>query len=964
MSLSNFSSLPSSFSPALKWKEFNMKEDADCINNETCLLLLCAEGSCKSCGISDSNTSSRTPTTKPLTTTRPDGGEVGGTEKEKTEGEGGGEDISQRSTTTQKDFCVKAFQQLIEEGVRMLCSDAYQLPLRTSTPLLRVSHSSASTPTSHDSGLALFSPLSLEENERKRRRVEKWDSNGNSISMDSHPNSNSNSNSNSSNLTASTTTRGPRTSTAGAEYLLPQHDRLSFFFPPSTSALSSGAALSKTDEHTVSFPLPPPPPPWSNASVSSPLPCFTFSSLAQVMLAETALAIHERSPCLVYKQVGRRSVVRRRSSRGAPPTRSTAEVATDDDEEEEEEEGEKIFTLDFVKPHSFPLCRTCTGIRLCTSSASCPSKTTTTPPIPSRCCSCHCFSQAINRQPSAISHFFHRIASGKAHTAFQSKQRATSFLHFPPCHGVVLLEGRCAVTSTLPSLLPPTVLQLSGDGSTPSCATTSSSSSLELPWRGTAAAPSPLPSLPLKNALHYGALGLFWSQSCACCPMTMMATEHLVGLLRGICHGLIERRRQRHVECGHDPHTEKEATSKDENDRPSPPPLLSEKSEIPTPTTAASSLPPPLDATSLSLPSLSSSSLAVVVGGTPNASSDPEWNREVALLHDGRLCGATGELFHFFVLNVFENDIPEQPPLWPHPAETEKTIPALIAYLPSLPPLPSSSSLSSSVTSTPSFSSRSLPSLASPAIAASSSSSAGVGVCDYYQPLWEPSSMQSVLFDGAKTVENILAFITQHCLLPAPSSTSSSSHTSTPLFYCCGGKRFHPLFLPASFFPLRAPPADSCTPSLTTTTTPSAHASPSHDPPTTIMGGCPQTGGFDWREGLRELALEVLHHYVLDVDVLFSVVDDSSTTYQSAVQKVQAIEQSHQAFALGRKAAFPTSFSRFTPEEEAQDRADQKSLWQALKSARGEDDKEEGMMNWRTLGREYVLHEIPSSRFL
>lgn len=108
----------------------------------------------------------------------------------------------------------------------------------------------------------------------------------------------------------------------------------------------------------------------------------------------------------------------------------------------------------------------------------------------------------------------------------------------------------------------------------------------------------------------------------------------------------------------------------------------------------------------------------------------------------------------------------------------------------------------------------------------------------------------------------------------------------------------------------------------------------------------------------------MLQHYLADVDVLFSVVDDSSKTYQNAVRTVQEIEASHRAFALGRKAAFPTSFIEFSPEEEAQDRADQKLLWEALKRARGEEDKDEGMMNWRTLGRQYVLHELPSSRFL
>lgn len=468
--------------------------------------------------------------------------------------------------------------------------------------------------------------------------------------------------------------------------------------------------------------------------------------------------------------------------------------------------------------------------------------------------------------------------------------------------------------------------------------------------------------------------------------MAMMAIEHLVGLLRGVCEGLIERKRQRVTASTTTPSPAPEASTE----------CLETK------------------------PNHNGGTLAPLLASSSPTPCVP--NRETCLLQCEKLASATSELFHFFVLNVFENDIPEQPPLWPEPEEgAEKTVPAVIAYLPSAKARPPP------------------PTPPSPCCAATSSFPApsAVGLCDYYQPLWEPNSMNSVLFRGPKTIEGLLEFITEHCLLPAPSA--SLSFTSFPC--CCGTNYFNPLFLPASFFPSPAASAGETEPPAFTEINGSmegsssmspvanaqpektwidAHAAhPSYHPPlpprteddaTAVGAGEKKTEeeahydtnevahekasrsslppplpsfssnavpGFDWRKALRALALEVLYHHLVDLDILFGVVDNDTPAYKAAVEDVMKLEKKRKSLLLGRKSTFPSPYMTFTPEEEAEDRADRQQLWKALRRARGErvpssegsqkgeeeEGEEEGMMNWRTLGREYILNVIPDSRF-
>lgn len=946
-----------SFSPpTLRWKEFNVKEDAGCINEKTCLLLLCPEGYCKSCtkniNNSDNNSSN---------------GNI--EEKERDEkrdsGEGAIDDGADGDDEAEeRDFCVRTFQQLIQDGVNLFCSNAYHLPLRSPTPLLRTSHSTGATPTIPTSSIGSFSNISPPPSPSAAARSDSLGRKRNRTEKDNKDRS--------------------RGKSKPEESLVPLQCRRAFFSSPPNASCSDT--------------------PWC------PIPCFTFSVPDQVKLAETALAIPDRSPCLVFREMGRNHVLMTSSSTATAAAQARAndsnfhrkmkreesEEKEGEEEEEEEEDndhkdddddGEKVFTLDFVKPHSFPLCHACIGIRLSntnsfttpcgnnssstctmTASPSCASsddnnagnhdtilnnnnplpslasRSRRPPPhvayphhprqyphLPSRgrgspsgeeevnsYCSCRCFSHPINRNPSSIAHFFHRILSRRAQTAFQSKEHSPCFLHFSPCHGVVLLEGKCAVTSTLPSLLPPSVLHLS-------CCSPMGSSSPETTASFSAPA-SPFSLLPLSAAatpsssspssmalsstststigrpsscreediLQYGSLGVFWSMSCRCCPMVLMVMDHIVALLRGVTEGLIQRRRRErrhHTDAsGHCGATTEEAYAS------------------------------------------SCFAGSTVSHGYPS--------REWGLLMDDRLAAATAELFHFFVLNIFDNDIPEQPPLWPEPEEgTEKTVPAVIAYLPSTkarPPPPPPSPPSSSPGSSP-----------------------PLGACDYYQPLWERCSMNSVLFRGPKTVEELLQFITEHCLLPAP---PSSAPPSTCFSCCCGSKSFNPLYIPLHFFP--QPP-----PSPGTTTTHSVGTNAEEEK--------------DWRRLLRDLALEVLHHHLIDLDVLFAVVDEQTEAYKEAVKVVHEIEKKRQELPLRRRGIFPASYMKFTPEEEAQDREDRRRLWEALRRARGErvgaegernhskdgnndhneEDEEEGMMNWRVLGKAYVLDEIPVSRF-
>lgn len=218
---------------------------------------------------------------------------------------------------------------------------------------------------------------------------------------------------------------------------------------------------------------------------STALNFFVFSTPQNVEVAERCLALHYRPPCLVYAVRDPASLIRRSEEE---EVRVSPRIGPADPEGSEEEE--QTFVLDFHWPFPFPLQYRGTKWERQQERSNI---------------------VWVNDHPKAIEAFFQRLSFGIERTAVLGK-KAPSFFLFPPSttsHGVVMMEGRCAVSGTLARFLP-----------------------VPCPPRSACPSRNPPPSCSI------GSLGLLWSTRCHCCPMAQMALDHIVALLRGVADGL------------------------------------------------------------------------------------------------------------------------------------------------------------------------------------------------------------------------------------------------------------------------------------------------------------------------------------------------------------------------------------------------------------------------------------------
>lgn len=209
-------------------------------------------------------------------------------------------------------------------------------------------------------------------------------------------------------------------------------------------ALRLQSSVSGAVNHTSAVGLEATPPPSPAVTIDSWHNWFIFSEPHNIRIVERCLAIHHRAPCLVFS--------RRQEDMGG--------IRMADEEDEESN-----YVLSFSWPYDVITQH-------------------------------HPQADAKAARLAAIEGFFQRVLAGTEPVALGGPAAAL-YHHFPfePFHGVVLCEGRSAVTGTLPQFLPL------------------------------------LPGAPC-------AIGIIWSDSCVCCPAALMLMEQLVSLVKGLLEGM------------------------------------------------------------------------------------------------------------------------------------------------------------------------------------------------------------------------------------------------------------------------------------------------------------------------------------------------------------------------------------------------------------------------------------------
>lgn len=642
----------------------------------------------------------------------------------------------------------------------------------------------------------------------------------------------------------------------------------------------------------------------SSSSSNAPIRAFTFTTPANILTAQRCLAVHGRCPCLVY-HIGdddsskQEEAVQETSDQGKPKQKMTPEEATTSATSAAPPKGESSFVIDFAFPIPTPLNPCFIGYcNACSSNNSVEyhveeKNTISAPPLQledeeegeaergSAPFSSSSSSRVIpiNRSVSAIKTFFYRVASGVQRVAPQG-EKPPAFYHFQPStnsHGVVLLEGKAAVTGTLMRFLPlppppPTHCQSWRGGAliTPpqqqQRTSYSRPASFSLSWTGhTAGAPPPPPPPPSLHRRYrdheniLGSLGVLWSHQCPCCPMALMMLEQLVALLRGVAQGLwmayqqtlppLQRRVASSIASSFPGNAEQQRCH------------------------PAASTPLPGDG------DRRRGEEEEAVGGPSTPQPQQRLLQSIFTVDDDDDRGDGDvkhrleelELFRFFVMNIADNDVPLIDNVWPAGDDEERTVPSIVAYAP-LPLHTTADDTAEGRRHCPSSDNskidldrcRQQRGDAEECELDAEGDAEGEGEVPFFDCLGQLAHLQSCVYKGEKDAELLLSFITSHCLPPTPPPSLSFMNAYTP---CC---------LDSEIKRREEEEVNTCSPVDSPTTSNAPSASPS---------------SWDWRDGLRRLCVEALEFEFVESGALLALADVDSQAYRHAILMSRQVEK-------------------------------------------------------------------------